>query len=113
MGMDAILALVEPLMVAPDAFETAARFADEHKLPFGGIYNSVGEYASVFGVNVDLFESGKLAAPLADKVLKGTPAGTIPAISPEHFIQVNYKMAQKFGLTVPDGIIKQADEVIR
>jgi putative ABC transport system substrate-binding protein len=113
MGMDAILALVEPLMVAPDAFETAARFADEHKLPFGGIYNSVGGYASIFGVNVDLFESGKLAAPLADKVLKGTPAGTIPAISPEHFIQVNYKMAQKFGLTVPDGIIKQADEVIR
>ncbi|HET9912804.1 MAG TPA: ABC transporter substrate-binding protein [Anaerolineales bacterium] len=113
MGMDAILAVVEPLMVAPDAFEAVANFADEHKLPFGGVYNSVGEYASIFGVNVDLFASGKLAAPLADKVLKGTPAGTIPAVSPEHFIQVNYKMAQKFGLTVPDGIIKQADEVIR
>jgi len=111
--MDAILALVEPLMVVPDAFEVIASFADEHELPFGGVYNSVGEYTSTFGVNVDLFESGKLAAPLADKVLKGTSAGTIPAISPEHFIQVNYKVAQKLGLTVPDGIIKQADEVIR
>jgi putative tryptophan/tyrosine transport system substrate-binding protein len=113
MGMDAILALVEPLMVAPDAFEAAAKFADEHKLPFGGISNPGSEYASIFSVNVDLFASGKLAAPLADKVLKGTPAGTIPAVSPEHFIQVNYKMAQKLSLTVPDGIIKQADEVIR
>jgi putative ABC transport system substrate-binding protein len=113
MGMDAILALVDPLMVTPDAFEVVAKFADENELPFGGVYNSVGGYASIFGVNVDLFASGKLAAPLADKVLKGTPAGTIPAVSPEHFIQVNYKVAQKFGLTVPDGIIKQADEVIR
>ena len=112
-GMDAILSVVEPLVVAPDAFETVARFAYEHRLPFGGVYNTVGEYSSVFGVNVDLFASGKQAAPLADKVLKGTPAGTIPAVSPENFIQIDYKVAQQFGLTIPEGILKQADEIIR
>jgi putative ABC transport system substrate-binding protein len=112
-GMDAILNLVEPLLVVPDAFEVTARFAYEHMLPFGGVYYATGEHASIFGVNVDLFKSGQLAAPLADKVFKGTSAGTIPAVSPEHFIQIDYKVAQEFGLTVPDGILKQADEIIR
>ncbi|MBN2117490.1 MAG: ABC transporter substrate-binding protein [Anaerolineales bacterium] len=112
-GMDAIMALVEPLMTTSDAFETVARFAYGHGIPFGGFYNKVGEYASIFGVNVDLFASGKLAAPLADKVLKGTPAGTIPAVSPENFIQIDYKVAQEFDLTVPEGILKQANEIIR
>ncbi len=112
-GMDAILILVEPLMVTPDAFAVVAKFAYENKLPFGGAYNSTGEYSSIFGVNVDLFESGRLAAPLADKVLKGTPAGTIPAATPENFIQINYTAAQQFGLTVPEGLLKQADEIIR
>ncbi len=112
-GMDAILFLVEPLAVVPDVFTTTAGFAYEHNIPLGGVYYATDEYASLFGVNVDLFESGKLAAPLADKVLKGTPAGTIPAVSPEHFIQVDYKVAQEFGLTIPEGILKQADEIIR
>ncbi|HMB24359.1 MAG: ABC transporter substrate-binding protein [Chloroflexota bacterium] len=112
-GMDGILFFVEPLAVDPGVFEAIAKFAYEHKLPFGGVYNTLGEYSSVFGVNVDLFKSGKLAAPLADKVLKGTPAGTIPAVSPENFIQINYKVAKQFGLTVPESILKQADEIIR
>lgn len=112
-GMDGILILVEPLMVVPDAFEAAAKFAYEHKLPFGGAYVSNGEYASVFGVLVDFVQSGKLAAPLADKIFKGTTAGTIPAVSPDNFIQIDYKVAQEFGLTVPDGVLKQANEIIR
>lgn len=112
-GMDAILILVDPLMVAPDAFEVVAKFAYEHKLPFGGAYYSTGEYTSFFGVNVDFVQSGKLAAPLADKIFKGTKAGTIPAVSPDNFIQIDYKVAREFGLTVPEGIIKQANEIIR
>jgi putative ABC transport system substrate-binding protein len=111
--MDAILMLVEPLLVAPDAFTAVAKFAYEHKLPFGGVYNSLDKNSSIFGVNVDLFESGRLAAPMADKIFKGTPAGTIPAVSPENFIQIDYKTAQQFGLTVPEGLLKQANEIIR
>lgn len=112
-GMDAILFLVEPLAVSNDAFEAVAKFAYDHNLPFGGVYNTVGEYTSPFGVNVDLFQSGKMAAPLADKIFKGTPAGTIPATSATNFIQINYKVAKEFGLTIPEGILKQADEIIR
>ena len=67
----------------------------------------------MFGVDVISFDSGKAAAPLADKIFKGTPAGTIPVVSADPFININYQVAQKFGLTVPEGLLKQADAIHR
>ena len=112
-GMDAILFLVEPLATLPDVFTAVGKFSYDHQIPFGGVYNSIDGYSSLFGVNVDLAESGRLAAPLADKVLKGTQAGTIPASTPENFIQINFTVAQQLGLTVPESLLKQANEIIR
>jgi putative ABC transport system substrate-binding protein len=112
-GMDAILFLVEPLAVTPDNYAVMAQFAYEHKIPFGGAYIPAGDLTDLFGVDVISFQSGKDAAPLADKVLKGTPAGTIPVSSADPFLRINYKVAQEFGLTVPEGLLKQADEIIR
>jgi len=114
LGFDAIFIIVEPLAVTPDAYAVMGKFAYEHKLPIGGAFMSVGDkYGAIFGVNVDPIVSGKLAAPLADKVLRGMPAGTIPVVSDESFMQINYKAAQELGVTVPEGLLKQANEVIR
>jgi putative ABC transport system substrate-binding protein len=111
---DAILILVEPLAVTPDAYAVMGKFAYEHNLPIGGALMSAEErYGSIFGVNVDPIISGELAAPLADKVLKGMPPGTIPVVSDESFMQINYKAAQELGVAVPEGLLKQADQVIR
>lgn len=112
-GFDAILIIVEPLAVTPDAFEVMGKFAYEHKLPIGGALMTVGDYKSVFGVNVDTIAVGKQTAPLVDKVLKGTPAGTIPVVSAESYFQLDYKTAQEFGLTVPEGLLNRANEIIR
>jgi putative ABC transport system substrate-binding protein len=111
--MDAILFIAEPLAVTPDAFEVMGKFAVEHKVPIGGALITVGEYGSIFGVNVDIINTGKQAAPLADKILKGTRAGTIPVVSAESFFQINYTVAKEFGLKVSDGLLSRADEVIR
>jgi putative ABC transport system substrate-binding protein len=64
-------------------------------------------------VNVDNIAVGKQAAPLIDKIFKGIQAGTIPVVSAENYIQVNYKAAQEQGITVPDGMLGQANEIIR
>ncbi|MBN1993716.1 MAG: ABC transporter substrate-binding protein [Anaerolineae bacterium] len=113
LGLDAILFLVEPLAVTPDAFAVMGKFADEHKIPIGGALIEVEGYGVIFGVNVNPVISGELAAPLADKVLKGTPAGTIPVVSDENFLEIDYNVAQRLGVTVPDGLLSQADRVIR
>jgi putative ABC transport system substrate-binding protein len=112
-GMDAILFVAEPLAVTPENFAVMGKFAYEHKIPIGGALMVVGDYGSVFGVNVDPVKIGKQAAPLADRILKGTKAGTIPVVSGENYFQINYKAAQELGLTVPDGLLSQAAEVIR
>lgn len=113
LGIDAILILVEPLAVVPDAFGAMAMFAAAHKLPIGGALNSVDGYGSIFGVNVKSFDAGRQAAPLADKVLKGTPAGSIPVVSSESFLQIDYNTALNLGVSVPEGLLRQADDVIR
>lgn len=112
-GMDAILMIPEPLTLTPDAFAAIGKFAADHNLLVGGALMVVGDYSSVFGAMVDNIAVGKQAAPLADKVLKGTAAGTIPVASAESFLKINYKAAQALKLTVPDGLLRQAVEVIR
>ncbi|MFN2270229.1 MAG: ABC transporter substrate-binding protein [Anaerolineae bacterium] len=111
--IDAILFVAEPLAVTPEPFAVMGKFAYEHKIPIGGALMSAEGYDSVFGVNVNSFDSGKLAAPLADKILKGTPAGETPVVSADNFIQINYTAAQDLGLTVPESLLREADEVIR
>ncbi len=112
-NVDAILFLAEPLAVTPDAFAVIGKYTAEHEISLGGALISVEGYDSVFGVNVNAFGAGKQAAPLADKILKGTPAGTIPVVSADSYMQINYTAAQELGLKVDEGLLSQADEIIR
>jgi putative ABC transport system substrate-binding protein len=112
-GIDAILLIPEPLSVTPDSFLVMARFAAEQNIPIGGAIVPVEGYSSVFEVGINNFNTGEQVAPLADKILRGTPAGTIPVPSSESYLTLNYKLAQELGLTVPDSLLAQADNVIR
>ena len=111
--VDAILMIAEPLTVTPDVFAIIGKYAAERKIPVGGALMMVGDYASVFGVSTDNVAVGKQAAPLADKILKGTPAGSIPVASAENYIQINYKVAQALGLHLSEGLLGEANQIIR
>jgi putative tryptophan/tyrosine transport system substrate-binding protein len=50
---------------------------------------------------------------MADKIFKGTPAGTIPVVTSESYFQINIKATNALGVTVPAGLLKQADKVIQ
>jgi len=112
-GIDAVLLISEPLARIPAVFEAMGKFAFEHHIPIGGTIISAKEYSTLFGVAARSLVSGRLAAVQAHKILKGMPAGSIPVISAESFFQLNYKVAQELGLNVPEGLLKQADEIIR
>lgn len=112
-GLDAILIITDDLSQSPDGWPMISQFAAEHKIPIGGSAAFEADAGAVFSYIPDTVESGKLAAPLADKILKGTSAGTIPVVTPEAHLRLNYKVAQKLGLTVPEGLLSQAAEIIR
>jgi putative ABC transport system substrate-binding protein len=112
-GIDAVLFISEPLARTPAVFMAIGEFADQHRIPVGGVLYSIEGFSTVFGVATDNLAVGKLAAQQAHKVLKGIPAGTIPVVSAESYFQLNYKIARELGLAVPEGLLRQADEIIR
>jgi putative tryptophan/tyrosine transport system substrate-binding protein len=110
---DVIMLIPEPLGVVPDVFAMLGKFADEHKIPFGGDFISAEGGKSIFALNPRDVDLGGLAANIADKILRGTPAGTIPLVTPEPRLRINYKRAQELGIIVPEGLLSRADEIIR
>ena len=111
-NFDAILMIPEPLTVTAETASLLDKFVDKNKTPLGGAIfpKTTG---SLFGMTTNSIEVGKQAAVLADKVLKGQRAGTIPVISADGFLTVNYKTAQKIGAVVPEGLLTRAIEIIR
>lgn len=112
-GIDAILFLVEPLAVTPDAFAIIGKFASDHKIPIGGVIMIMGDYGSIFEVNVDPANDGEQVARLADIIFTGAPAGAIPVVTSREYLRINQKQAQELGLVVPEGLLSMATEVIR
>ena len=112
-GIDAILMIAEPLAIIPPFYGILGKFSYEHKIPIGGALMTTDGYESIFGLLPDPARAGEDAAVLADKIFKGTPAGTIPVVTSESYFQINFKAAQQLGVTIPDGLLKQADKIIR
>lgn len=112
-GIDAMLIIPEPLTVSIEPFAIFAKFASRHNLPVGGTDLNTGQYRSLFGLTPDNVVSGQQAAFLADKIFRGTPAGTLPVVTPENVFVIDYRVAQGLGLTVNDGLLQMANQVIR
>jgi len=111
-GIDAILIMPDDLSQSPDGFGAIVKFANEHKLPIGGGANFTADLGATFSFVPDFFEIGALAATLTDKIFKGTPAGTIMVVTARDRLRLNYKVIQKLGITVPEGLLSRADEII-
>jgi putative ABC transport system substrate-binding protein len=112
-GIDAILLMPDILNHSPDGFGAILKFANEQRVPIGGGGAFTADLGATFSFAPDFFETGMLAAPIADKILKGTPAGTIAVVTAQSHLRLNYKMIQELGLTVPEGLLSRAEEIIR
>jgi putative ABC transport system substrate-binding protein len=111
-SIDAILLMPDILNNSLDGFEAILKFANKHKLPIGGGMDFTADLGALFSYVPDNAEQGKLAATLANKIFIGTPAGTIMIITPQARLRINYKVIQKLGLKVSEGLLNRADEII-
>jgi len=112
-GIDAILIMPDILNHSPDGFGAILKFANEHKVPIGGGMDFTADLGAMFSFVPDNVEQGRMVALLADKIFKGTPAGSIMVVTPPSRLRLNYKVIQELGLTVPGGLLGRADEIIR
>lgn len=112
-GIDAIVMLADPFSVMPDFFGPVYGFADEHGLPISSAMISTEAYGPVIGFHPTNSKMGSMAAEHADKVLKGGHAGDIPVTTSDNDLRINYRLAQKLGLEVSDGLLSMAIEITR
>jgi putative tryptophan/tyrosine transport system substrate-binding protein len=111
-GIDAVLIISEPLLATFPGAAAVAGFARSRRLPMGGALVGTPEDYSLFGVSTDGLVTGRLAAPIADKILRGARPGTIPVVSADASIEINLGLAIRLGLTVPEGLLRQASRVV-
>jgi putative ABC transport system substrate-binding protein len=62
----------------------------------------------------DFYDSGRQAARLVDKILKGTPPADIPVeVNAKIEFVINLKTAHTLGLTIAPEVLFQANRLIR
>lgn len=110
-GIDAILMLPEPISITPAFYDQLYVFADRHKIPIASATILDTDHGPIIGLLPQAFEAGKLAALLADKIFKGIAPATIPVVTEDVFLDINYRVIQKLGLTVDEGLLSTANRV--
>jgi putative ABC transport system substrate-binding protein len=62
----------------------------------------------------DFHESGRQAARLVDKILKGADPATLPVeMNPKIEFAINLKTAKALGLTIAQEVLYRADRLVR
>jgi len=112
-GVDAVQMALDILTQSPEGWAIISGFAAEHNLPIVGATELQVRNGAILTYISDNFETGRMGAVLADKILKGAPPGTIPVVTPEGYLRVNYRTIQKLGLAAPEGLLSRAKEIIR
>jgi putative ABC transport system substrate-binding protein len=82
-------------------------------VPIGGGMDFTADLGAMFSFVPDNVVQGRMAAPLADKIFKGIPAGSIMVVTPPSRLRLNYKVIKELGLEVNEGLLSSANEIIR
>ncbi len=108
----ALVVLVDRLLLAHR--RRIVDFAANSRLPamYGyRDYVDAGGLMSYAPSNIDLFRG---AAIYVDKILKGANPANLPVQQPAKFeLIINLKTAKALGLTIPQSLLRRADELIR
>ena len=71
------------------------------------------EQTGLASYSANLYELGRQAARLVDKILKGAKPGDVPVEQPTKFeLVINLKAAKALGITIPQSILLRADRLI-
>jgi putative ABC transport system substrate-binding protein len=88
--------------------------AAKHRLP--AIYGR-GDFVESGGLmsyGGSIAATGRDAARLVDKILKGAKPADLPVEQPTKFeLVINLKAAKQIGLTIPPNVLARADRVLR
>mgnify|MGYP003694294427 CR=1 FL=1 len=106
------------IILADGFFLTESRLiaaqALKHRLPSVSQLRELTEAGGLMSYGPNPVENFRRAATYVDKILKGAKPGELPFEQPSRYrLVINHKTAQTLGLTIPQALLRQADEVIQ
>ena len=105
--IDGIMHLADPFAISQDVISAISKFVAKHKL----VYHGTGGKCA-FVLTNDPINVGRQAAFLADKVLKGIPVESIPVVTADPVLTINFGVAKELGLKIPEGLMARADHIV-
>jgi putative ABC transport system substrate-binding protein len=88
-------------------------FALKNRLPSAYDNRSAVEAGGFMYYGADLADSYRCVATYLDRILKGARPADLPVEQPRKFeLVINLKAARELGLTIPEEVLRWADEVI-
>jgi putative ABC transport system substrate-binding protein len=93
---------------------TLLKLASKARLPVISGEKPFADAGGLISYGTNLGDLLRRSAGYVDKILKGAKPGGLPIEQPTKFeLVVNLKTAKALGITIPESILLQADEVIR
>lgn len=103
-----------PDILVNNQVEPLARIAREKKLPYMVHIRSLAEKGALASYGINTYQIGRQAARLADKIFNGAKPTEIPIETPRKLeLIINLGTAREIGLTVPQAVLVQADQILR
>jgi putative ABC transport system substrate-binding protein len=106
------------LVVMPDIFTSVHRAdiydpAAQLRLPVIYPYSYMCRDGGLASYGIDQMDMFRRSATYVDRILRGARPAEMPVQAPEKFeFVINLKTAKAMGLSVPEGVLARADEVI-
>jgi putative ABC transport system substrate-binding protein len=86
----------------------------KHRLPSISQLREYAEAGGLMSYGPNSVDNFRRAATYVDKILKGARPGDLPFEQPTRYqLVINHKTATALGLTIPQALLRQADEVIQ
>ena len=104
---------VAPLGIPAGHRDAILKFAMEHRLPATYGTRGMVELGGLMAYLPSALESARRIAWYVDRILKGARPADLPVEQPQKYdLSINLKTARSLGLTIPQSILLQADELI-
>lgn len=110
--VDALLILGQPFLFAER--EKIAKLALEQRLPAMNPFVELAQAGVLMSYSGKIVDDGRRMPYYIDRILKGAKPGDLPVEQPTRFyLTVNLKTAKAIGLSLPQGLLLRADEVLQ